>query len=91
LEISRRAAIFRSPALRTCLSTQETAIKIKAKFWIEFEVEDNSNPRHTLKRALTRAERGLKEIIEEGKPGSGARTGIKRNSTKIEVKSRFIE
>jgi len=33
----------------------------------------------------------LKEIIEEGKPGGGAGTGIKRNSTKIEVKSKFIE
>ena len=32
-------------------------IKIQAKFWIEFEVEDTSNPRHKLKRALTRAER----------------------------------
>ena len=70
---------------------EEPAIKIEAKFWIEFEVEDTSNPRHTLTRALMRAERGLKEIIEEGKAGSGAGTGIKRNSTKIKVKSKFVE
>jgi hypothetical protein len=38
-----------------------------------------------------RAERGLKEIIEEGKSVRDAHTGIKRNSTKIEVKSKFIE
>jgi hypothetical protein len=45
----------------------QDSLKIKAKFKVEFEVEDGAaNPRHTLKRALTRAERGLKEIIEEG-------------------------
>jgi hypothetical protein len=38
-------------------SARRLAIKIQAKFWIEFEVEDTSNPRHTLKRALARAER----------------------------------
>jgi hypothetical protein len=68
-----------------------SVIKINAKFWVEFEVEDTSNPRHTLKSALRRAERGLKEIIEEGKPGRDTGTGIKRNSTKIQVKSKFIE
>jgi hypothetical protein len=67
-------------------------LKIKAKFKVEFEVEDGTaNPRHTLKRALSRAERGLKECIEEGKPGRSASTGIRRNSTTIEVTSKFVE
>jgi hypothetical protein len=79
------------PGIASAASARRSVIKIEAKFWIEFEVEDSSNPRHTLKSALRRAERGLKEIIEEGKPGRGARTGIKRNSTKIEVKSKYIE
>jgi hypothetical protein len=66
-------------------------MKMKATFEIEYEAEDGlQSPRHMLKRALSRAERGLKENIEEGKVGT-VRTGIKRNSTKIEVKSRFIE
>jgi hypothetical protein len=66
-------------------------MKMKATFKIEYEAEDGfQSPRHTLKLALSRAERGLKDNIEEGKAGT-ARTGIKRNSTKIEVKSKFIE
>lgn len=66
-------------------------MKMKAEFKVEFEaVGGSANPRHQLKLALTRAERGLKDIIEEGKPG-GARPGIKRNSTKIEVKSGIVE
>jgi hypothetical protein len=66
-------------------------MKMKATFKIEYEAEDGfQSPRHILKLALSRAERGLKDNIEEGKPGT-VRTGIKRNSTKIEVKSKFIE
>jgi hypothetical protein len=66
-------------------------MKMKAKFKVTFEVETGTqSPRHVLKRALTRAERGLKEIIEEGRPTTSG-TGIKRNSTTIEVKSKFIE
>jgi hypothetical protein len=44
-----------------------------------------------LQRALTRAERGLKEIVEDSKSAAVVRTGIKRNSTAIEVKSKIIE
>ena len=67
-------------------------MRMKAIFEVEFEAEGGfASPRHLLQRALTRAERGLKEIIEEAKSGSSARTGIKRNSTKIEVKSKIIE
>jgi hypothetical protein len=66
-------------------------MKMKARFKVEFEAEDGSqSPQHVLELALTRAERGLKEIIEEGKPGA-ARTGIKRNSTRIKTKTKFIK
>ena len=86
------AARGQQPAMPAIgLGRWRSVIKINAKFWVEFEVEDTSNPRHTLKSALRRAERGLKEIIEEGNPGRDTRTGIKRNSTKIQVKSKFIE
>lgn len=68
------------------------AMKMKVIFEIEFEAEGGfASPRHLLQRALIRAERGLKEIVEDTKSGSSARTGIKRNSTKIEVKSKTIE
>jgi hypothetical protein len=67
-------------------------MKMKAIFEIEFEAEGGfASPRHLLQRALTRAERGLKEIIEDAKPGSSVRTGIKRNSTRIAVKNKDIE
>jgi hypothetical protein len=66
-------------------------MKMKARFKVTFEVETGTqSPRYVLKRALTRAERGLKEIIEEGRPATSG-NGIKRNSTTIEVKSKFIE
>jgi len=66
-------------------------MKLKARFKVTFEAETGTqSPRHVLKRALARAERGLKEIIEEGSPATSG-TGIKRNSTTIEVKSKFIE
>jgi hypothetical protein len=67
-------------------------MKMNPIFEIEFEAEGGfASPRHLLQRALTRAERGLKEIVEDSKSGSDARTGIRRNSTKIEVKSKTIE
>ena len=67
-------------------------MKMKAIFEIEFEADGGfASPRHLLQRALTRAERGLKEIVEDSKAGTDGRTGIKRNSTKIEVKSKIIE
>jgi hypothetical protein len=66
-------------------------MKMKATIEIEYEAEDGfQSPRHMLKLALNRAERGLKDNIEEGKPGT-VRTGIKRNSTKIEMRSKIIE
>ena len=66
-------------------------MRMQAIFEVEFEAEGGfASPRHLLQRALTRAERGLNEIIEDAKSGSSARTGIKRNSTKIEVKSKII-
>jgi hypothetical protein len=44
------------------------AMKMKARFKIEYEAEDGfQSPRHMLKLALSRAERGLKDSIEEGK------------------------
>jgi hypothetical protein len=77
---------------QNALEGKKDILKIKARFKVEFEVEDGTaNPRHALKRALSRAERGLKECIEEGKPGRSASTGIKRNSTTIDVRSRFVE
>jgi hypothetical protein len=55
-------------------------LRIKAEIKAEFEVDDGTaNPRHTLKRALTRAERGLKNIIEEGSPRRSGSTGIKHD------------
>ena len=42
-------------------------MKMKATFKIEYEAEDGfQSPRHILKLALSRAERGLKDNIEEG-------------------------
>jgi len=67
-------------------------MKIKAIFEIEFEAEGGfASAHHLLQRALTRAERGLKEIVEDSKSATVVRTGIKRNSTKIAVKSKIIE
>ncbi len=67
-------------------------MKMKAKFKVEFESEDGSQePRHMLNLALARAKLALKESIEQGRPGSGARTGIKKDSTKIKAKSEFSE
>jgi hypothetical protein len=54
-------------------------MKMKAIFEIEFEAEGGlASPRHLLQRALTRAERGLKEIV----------TGTEGNCRGFEVRER---
>jgi hypothetical protein len=55
---------------------------------VEYTTADHGErARYSLQLALARAKVALKDSIEQGKPGTGASTGIQRDSTKINVES----
>jgi hypothetical protein len=53
-------------------------MKMKAIFTVEFEADDDgANAQYFVEQALARARAALKDSIEQGEPGTGARTGIR--------------
>jgi hypothetical protein len=62
-------------------------MKMKATFTVECEADNGPTSRYFLEQALPRARKALMESIEKGVPGGAAKTGIRPNSTKIDVKS----
>jgi hypothetical protein len=63
-------------------------MKMKAIFTVEFEADDDgANAQYFLEQALARARAALRDSIEQGESGTGARTGIRAGSTSITVTS----